>query len=292
MLMLRERSQLEELDVLRGPRPLVLVPTMGALHEGHLSLVRQAAELGPVVVSIFVNPTQFGPGEDFDSYPRDLQSDCDLLAPLEVAAVFAPAVEEMYGSPDGVMVQPGHRARGLCGAGRPGHFSGVLTVVAKLFGLVQPDIAVFGRKDAQQCLVIRQMVEDLCLPVRLIDGLTVREPDGLAMSSRNRYLNSAERKQALCLSRALKTGEDLLRQGERRREVVEAAMAAILAEADRADYAVVRQVPDLETPSAMAGMTLLAVAGKVGPARLIDNNVWHITPEGLEPGCLLGTGKE
>ncbi len=292
MLMLRELSQLKELDALRGARPLVLVPTMGALHEGHLTLVRQAAEMGSVVVSIFVNPTQFGPGEDFASYPRDLQSDCDLLAPLEVAAVFAPAVEDMYTSPDGVMVQPGHRARGLCGAGRPGHFSGVLTVVAKLFGLVQPDIAVFGRKDAQQCLVIRQMVEDLCLPVRLIDGLTVREPDGLAMSSRNRYLHPAERRQALCLSQALKAGEDLLRQGERRREVIEAAMAAILAEADRAEYAVVRQVPDLETPSELDGMTLLAVAGKVGPARLIDNNVWQITPEGLEPGCLLGTGKE
>ena len=158
---------------------------MGALHAGHLALVEAARAHGPTVVSIFVNPKQFGPGEDFSRYPRDLERDLDLLRPLAPDAVFAPSVEEMYPQPTGVAVVPGPRADVLCGARRPGHFAGVLTVVAKLFNLVRPEIAVFGRKDGQQCLVIDEMVRDLDLPVRLLDVATVREPDGLAMSSRN-----------------------------------------------------------------------------------------------------------
>lgn len=292
MEILRTIESLPYLDTLRGDRPLVLVPTMGALHEGHLSLVRQAATMGPVVVSIFVNPTQFGPGEDYESYPRDLEADLDMLRPLGTSAVFCPAVEQMYSQEGGVTVQPGFRSRGLCGGDRPSHFSGVLTVVAKLFGLVQPDVAIFGRKDAQQCLVIRQMVEDLKMPVKLVDGLTVREGDGLAMSSRNRYLSPEEREQALCLSQALKNGEQLLRAGQRDPEVVNAAMLEILSAADSVEYAEVRCVPDLQVPTAIEGMTLLAVAARVGPARLIDNFVLDIKNEGVFPGYLLGTGKE
>jgi pantoate--beta-alanine ligase len=288
MDVLRTAESLHRLDELRGDRPLVLVPTMGALHEGHLSLVRQGAALGPVVVSIFVNPTQFGPGEDFEAYPRDLEADLDLLRPLGVGAVFAPEVQEMYGHEGGVTVQPGFRALGLCGGDRPGHFSGVLTVVAKLFGLVRPDIAIFGRKDAQQCLVIRQMVEDLKMPVRLVDGVTVREADGLAMSSRNRYLDPAQRTRALCLSRALKRGEELLAAGGRHSAVLERAMLEILTEADTVEYAEVRRVPDLEKTDLVEGMTLLAVAARVGPARLIDNLVLEVSDAQIVPGYLLG----
>jgi len=292
MEILRTASSLEYLDKLRGDRPLVLVPTMGALHEGHLSLVRQGAGLGTVVVSIFVNPTQFGPGEDFAAYPRDLAADLELLRPLDVAAVFAPDVAEIYSAEGGVTVQPGSRAVGLCGANRPGHFAGVLTVVAKLFGLVRPDVAVFGRKDAQQCLVIRQMVEDLKMPVRLVDGPTVREPDGLAMSSRNRYLSPEQRRRSLCLIRALRRGEEIILDGEREPAAVTAAMARELAAADAVEYAEIRTVPDLEVPQRIAGMTLLAVAAKVGPARLIDNIVLDVTPAGVLPGYLLGQGKD
>ena len=292
MEILRTTESLGYLDHLRGARPLVLVPTMGALHEGHLSLVRQGAEMGAVIVSIFVNPTQFGPGEDLDSYPRDLEADLDLLRPLDVAAVFCPSVAQMYGHEDGVTIQPGYRGRGLCGGDRPGHFAGVLTVVAKLFGLVRPDVAIFGRKDAQQCLVIRQMVEDLKMPVKLVDGVTVREKDGLALSSRNRYLNPAERRQALCLSRALTRGEELLQSGERKRSVVVEALLEVLSAADSVEYAEVRGVPDLEETRLIDGMILLAVAARVGPARLIDNLVLDVKNDGVFPGHLLGTGKD
>jgi pantoate--beta-alanine ligase len=292
MELLKTAESLASLDALRGTRPLVLVPTMGALHEGHLSLVRQGTQLGPVVVSIFVNPTQFGPGEDFEAYPRDLQADLDLLAPLGVNAVFAPAVDEVYGGPGEVTVQPGSRSRGLCGGDRPGHFTGVLTVVAKLFGMVRPDVAVFGRKDAQQCLVIGQMVENLKMPVRLVDGPTVREPDGLALSSRNRYLDAGRREQALCLSRALRRAETLLDSGERDPGVLQRDMLEILGQADQVEYAEVRSVPELEQPDRVSGMTLLAVAARVGPARLIDNFVLDVDRSEIRPGCLLGTGKE
>ena len=288
MEILRNIQSLAYLDTLRGDKPLVLVPTMGALHEGHLSLVKLGAEIGPVVVSVFVNPTQFGPGEDFESYPRDLEGDLNLLRPLGVKAVFTPEVGEIYGGQDGVTVQPGFRAQGLCGGDRPGHFAGVLTVVAKLFNLFRCEVAIFGRKDAQQCLVIRQMVEDLKMPVRLIDGVTVREPDGLAMSSRNRYLSSDQRLRALCLSRALYLAEELLRSGERNPEVVVDAMRQVLVSADSPEYAGVWSVPDLGQSTEISGMTLLAVAARVGPARLIDNLVLDITNEGVFPGYLLG----
>lgn len=292
MEILRTASDLTQLDdlgtSLRQNRPLVLVPTMGALHEGHLSLVRAAAEVGPVVVSIFVNPAQFGPTEDFGSYPRDLAADMDLLEPLGVHAIFAPTVTEIYGGEGEVTVTPGRRGQGLCGGDRPGHFGGVLTVVAKLLGLVRPDVAIFGRKDAQQCLVIGQMVADLRLPVRLVDLPTVREADGLAMSSRNRYLSPAQRQQALCLSRALNTAREMIVGGLRDSEKLRDAMKNELAAADEIEYAEIRQVPDLEAVGALSGTMLLAVAAKVGPARLIDNLVLDLSAPEVHDGFLLG----
>lgn len=287
MIVCRTAEELAALDSLHGDRPLVFVPTMGALHEGHLSLVRLGSEWGPVVVSIFVNPTQFGEGEDFDAYPRDTAADLALLESLEVAAVFTPAVAEVYGGDDEVTVRPGHRGLGLCGQNRPGHFAGVLTVVAKLFGMVRPDVAVFGRKDAQQCLVIAQMVEDLKMPVTLVDCPTIREKDGLALSSRNRYLDAGERTRALCLYRALTAGRDLLSAGERSTAAIVESMLGELAAADQVDYAEVRRVPGLELEDQVRGMTLLAVAAQVGPARLIDNYVLNVSDHEVADGVLL-----
>ncbi len=271
MDLISRRADLGRLDALRERGPLAFVPTMGALHEGHLSLVRRAREVGPVVVSIFVNPTQFGPGEDFDRYPRTLEADMAMLEPLGVEAVFAPPVEDMYARPDGTSVTAGARADVLCGARRAGHFDGVVTVVAKLFNMVRPDVAVFGRKDAQQCLVIDAMVRDLGMDVRLIDAPTIREDDGLAMSSRNRYLEGEDRTRALCLKRALDATRRALDEGERDTQALEDVMALHLAPADVVDYAEVRTVPDLERPDTAAGRLLLAAAAHVGGARLIDN---------------------
>jgi pantoate--beta-alanine ligase len=290
MIVLRGAGELAALDGLRLPGPLVFVPTMGALHEGHLSLVRQGAALGPVVVSIFVNPTQFGPGEDFAAYPRTLDADLALLANEPTAVVFVPEVGDMYGSAGEVTVRAGRRGEGLCGGARPGHFDGVLTVVAKLFGMVRPDIAIFGSKDAQQCLVIDQMVRDLRLPVTLLDAETVREQDGLAMSSRNRYLGVADRARALCLSRALAAGRAVLEGGVRDAGLVEAAMGEALAAADAIDYAVVRSLPDLTScESSLAGALLLAVAARVGPARLIDNVALRVDSAGVTETRLLAS---
>ena len=269
----------------------MLVPTMGALHEGHLDLVRQGAEMGQVVVTIFVNPTQFGPNEDFGSYPRTLQRDLELLANLPVAGVFAPETREIYGSGLEVTIQPGNRGQGLCGGDRPGHFAGVLTVVAKLFGLICPDLAIFGRKDAQQCLVIGQMVENLKMSIQLVDAPTRREPDGLAMSSRNRYLSVQQRDQALCLSKALEAGKKLIVNGCRDSLDIQKAMMEILKESDLVEYAEVRHVPNLEVKKTVSGRTLLAVAAKVGPARLIDNFVLQVNDNQVTDSYLLGTGR-
>jgi pantoate--beta-alanine ligase len=285
-------TELNALPLRRGERPLVLVPTMGALHEGHLSLVRLGRRLGPVAVSIFVNPTQFGPGEDFESYPRDLDADLTLLAREKTEAVFTPDLAEMYGAEGEVTVRPGRRAQGLCGGDRPGHFTGVLTVVAKLFGAVRPDIAVFGRKDAQQCLVIDQMVADLKLPVRLVDGPTIREPDGLALSSRNRYLDGEERKRARCLHRALLAARDLVTAGKREPGILVEAMRRELAAADRIEYAEIRQVPELEVPETLSGRVLLAVSAQVGSARLIDNLVLDVSPTNVAESFLLNDPRD
>ncbi len=276
MDLIRCRGELKRLDSLRGLDPLCFVPTMGALHAGHLDLVKRAKAHGPTVVSIFVNPMQFGPGEDFDRYPRNLDDDLILLAPLGVDAVFVPAVAEMYARPDGVSVRAGARAAGLCGARRPGHFDGVVTVVAKLFHMVRPDIAVFGRKDAQQCLVIEEMVRDLAMGIRLLDVPTVRADDGLAMSSRNRFLDAVDRGRALALSRALGAAHRAIEEGERGIAVLEDLMALELADVDVVDYASVLSVPELERAESASGRLLLAIAAHVGPTRLIDNLVLEV----------------
>jgi pantoate--beta-alanine ligase len=255
----------------RGGR-VALVPTMGALHEGHASLLRTArARLDAddlLVASVFVNPLQFGPGEDLDRYPRTLDADLGVCADAGVDVVFAPAVDEVYpGGDPQVTVDPGPLATVLEGAVRPTHFRGVLTVVAKLFGLVQPDLAVFGQKDYQQLTLIRRMVADLCLGIEVVGADTVREPDGLALSSRNRYLSAEERTRALALSAALRAG---VAAGGAGPDAVRAAGLAVLADAGvEPDYLEVTD-PDLGPPPER-GEGRLLVAAKVGTTRLIDN---------------------
>ncbi len=270
MKLLTSSGELSFLDQLRSD-PIVLVPTMGALHNGHLALVKEAEKYGKVVVSIFVNPTQFAPNEDFNSYPRTIDSDLEILSESNVAAVFCPPVSDMYA--DGVVttVQPGSRANCLCGADRPGHFSGVLTVVAKLFNMTTADYAIFGRKDAQQCLVIDQMVSDLKIPIKLIDIPTVRESGGLAMSSRNRYLDDQQRKRALSVSASLQKAKSMLESGCRNTKEIEEAVSNKLAACDSIEYVEVLSIPELDKNEIIDGRCLLAVAVKVGPARLIDN---------------------
>jgi len=252
-----------------------LVPTMGYLHRGHLELVRRGRELASYcVVSIFVNPTQFGPSEDLAKYPRDLARDVDLCREAGVDAVFAPPAAEMY--PDGFQtyVTVDELSQPLCGARRPGHFRGVATVVAKLFHAVEPDIALFGTKDYQQLQVIQRMVQDLNMAVRIEAVPTVREPDGLALSSRNVYLKGEDRERALALSRALQKAEDLVAGGEVRAASVLSAVAGILEDAEvRVDYAELRHPETLTPVESVAPRALLALAGFVGKTRLIDNRI-------------------
>ena len=253
---------------------IALVPTLGALHQGHLAHVRRARELADVVVvSIFVNPLQFAPHEDLAKYPRDLETDLDALAPLGVAYVFAPAVDEMY--PDGgtqVKVTGGPVASLFEGRSRPGHFDGVLTVVAKLLMIAQPDVVTFGQKDAQQLYLVQRMVHDLNIPTTIEVIPTVREPDGLAMSSRNRYLGPADRKAARALSQALEAASSA---GDRGIDAVLAAAQGSLADRDliTLDYLkVVNPRTFLPVDDAYRGPARVLVAAQVGPARLIDND--------------------
>ncbi len=250
------------------------VPTMGYLHEGHLSLVRRArAENDHVAVSIFVNPTQFGPHEDYSRYPRDLERDLRLLEPLGVDLVFAPSVEEMYppGFQTWVIVEG--VSRPLEGAARPGHFRGVATVVTKLFNIVQPDRAYFGQKDAQQAVVIRRMVQDLNIPVEIVVCPTVREPDGLAMSSRNTYLNPEERRAATVLFRALQAAKARYEQGERDAERLREAMREVIQAEPlaRLDYVSVADPETLQELDRVEDRALLSLAVYIGKTRLIDN---------------------
>jgi pantoate--beta-alanine ligase len=248
---------------------LALVPTMGALHEGHRSLIRLAREQADAVaVSIFVNPLQFGPSEDLDRYPRTLDADLDACRDEGVALVFAPATSEMYSDGAQVTIDPGPLGALLEGAVRPGHFAGVLTVVTKLLNLVRPEVAVFGEKDYQQLALIRRLVADLDLGVRVVAGPTVREPDGLALSSRNRYLTPEQRRAALALGAALRAGGAAGPAGP---DAVLAAARAVLARATGVvvDYVALR-APDLE-PAPPAGPARLLVAARVGGTRLIDN---------------------
>lgn len=266
------------------PGEVTLVPTMGALHDGHATLIRAAASTGPgapgsasTIVSIFVNPLQFSPDEDLARYPRTLEADLALCAANGVDAVFAPSVEEMYDDDRQVGVTSGRMGTVLEGASRPGHFDGVLTVVTKLFTLVRPDRAFFGRKDIQQFALVNRLVADLDLGVEIVGVPTVRDHDGLALSSRNTYLSSTERELALSLSRSLRAGEQAAAAGARPREVI-AAVRAVLAlaatehdgfavdYAELVDFATFTSVPD-----DFSGSAVVALAVRVGSTRLIDN---------------------
>jgi pantoate--beta-alanine ligase len=261
---------------LKLAEPVGFVPTMGYLHEGHLSLVRQArTENKSVVVSIFVNPTQFGPTEDFDRYPRNLKRDLALLEREGADVVFAPPADEMYPTRFSSRVEVEELTKRLEGARRPGHFSGVTTVVAKLFNIVQPTRAYFGQKDAQQAIVIKKMVADLNINLEVITLPTVREPDGLAMSSRNSYLSPDERQAALVLYRALMLAKDLWSQGEKdaeklRKEMVELIQKEPLAAIDYVSIANHETLDELEEVKPPA---LVSLAVKIGKTRLIDNVV-------------------
>jgi pantoate--beta-alanine ligase len=253
-----------------------LVPTMGALHAGHLSLVEASRrECDFTVVTVFVNPSQFGPNEDFARYPRTLVADLAALASLGVDLVFAPPTEEIYRPGHDTFVEVGRASAPLEGRFRPGHFRGVATVVLKLFNLVQPNAAYFGRKDYQQSLVIRRMVEDLDLPIEVRVCPTVREPDGLALSSRNAYLSADERRRALAISRSLRLAAELARQGTLDSQSILEKMRAVLAEAGgiEVDYIALVNPDTLEDVERIAGPTVAAIAAKVGKTRLIDNEI-------------------
>ena len=259
-----------------GGKRLGLVPTMGALHEGHLSLVRAAKEKTDVIAtSIFVNPTQFGPTEDFSRYPRALEKDCAILWREGVEFVFAPAVEEMYPAGAVTWVTVGGLSDRLCGKSRPGHFRGVATVVAKLFHIIEPDAAFFGQKDAAQHAIIRKMVRDLDMPVAIEVCPIVREADGLALSSRNTYLNTEERKSALVLYRSLQCAQELFRTGERNSaKLIAAARQEFASESNvRLDYFKIVNPDSLEHVLDTSSPSLAAVAAYVGNTRLIDNIV-------------------
>ncbi len=258
------------------PAPFGLVPTMGYLHEGHLSLVRRArAECASVGVSIFVNPTQFGPEEDLETYPRDLERDLRLLRAEGVDLVWRPTVEEMYPPGFQTWVTVEALTRPLEGAHRPGHFRGVTTVVAKLFNAFTPDRAYFGQKDAQQAIVIRRMVQDLNYPLEIVVCPTVREPDGLAMSSRNTYLNPEERRAATVLYRALMAAAEAFERGEREAEALREVMRRVLAQEPlaRPQYVSVADPETLQELEGPVERALLSMAVFIGKTRLIDNVV-------------------
>ena len=259
----------------RAGETVALVPTMGYLHEGHLSLVRIARrKAAHVVVSVFVNPTQFGPNEDFAQYPRDERRDFALLRAEGVDAVFAPTPEEMYGADATVSLTESKLSKTMCGAFRPIHFAGVLTVVLKLFHVSRADVAVFGRKDAQQLAVIRRMVRDLDVPVKIVGAPLVRERDGLALSSRNTYLSPAEHARALALHEALDAATADYRAGNTDPKRAVAKIEKALAKAcDRVDYVVAVDADTLEPVRRLGRNTLLALAAYVGKTRLIDNHV-------------------
>jgi pantoate--beta-alanine ligase len=256
-----------------GVPGVALVPTMGNLHEGHLDLVRLARKEGQrVVVSIFVNRLQFGPAEDFDRYPRTLEADLAKLEPLGVDVVFAPDERELYPVTQQFFVEPPPIASELCGAFRPGHFRGVATVVLKLFNAVQPAVAVFGKKDYQQLFIIRSMVEQLNLPVRILAGETRREADGLAMSSRNQYLSASDRIRAAALSKALVAAQAALERGRTDYPEIESEARNFLdSNGFRVDYVALRKSGDLLPPTGSGEAIVVLGAAWLGTTRLIDN---------------------
>ncbi|NLV21183.1 MAG: pantoate--beta-alanine ligase [Syntrophomonadaceae bacterium] len=264
----------------RQGQKIGLVPTMGYLHAGHLSLVKEAGRhCDIVVVSIFVNPTQFGPNEDFDSYPRDVESDRKKLAEEKVDAIFAPSARDMYREGYNSWVElKGEITSKLCGGSREGHFRGVTTVVSKLFNICQPDKAFFGQKDAQQAMIIEKMVQELNFPITIVRVPIVREADGLALSSRNVYLDEEQRRQALVLSRSLQKARQLAEDGERNvsrlkqeiRKMIEAATQANI------DYVEIYDAEDLGDVEEIRGSVLIALAVKFGNTRLIDNLIVEV----------------
>jgi pantoate--beta-alanine ligase len=255
-------------------RRIGCVPTMGCLHEGHLSLVREAQRRADaVVLTLFVNPAQFGPHEDFARYPRTVEQDLALCRAAGVAAVFLPEAGALYRPDHSVYVVEEQLGKTLCGASRPGHFRGVCTIVAKLFHLTLPHVAVFGQKDYQQAAILRRMVRDLHFPVEIVVAPIVREPDGLAMSSRNRYLSADDRRRALGLSRALRLAQEALDRGETDAAALCRRLAARLADefSLRVDYVAAMDADTLEPVSQLAPGVVIALAAFAGPTRLIDN---------------------
>ena len=265
----------------REGKTVGLVPTMGYLHEGHLTLMRRARqEQGLVIATLFVNPLQFGPQEDYADYPRDLERDCKLAESTGIDVLFAPSVDEMYPAGNGKIlsfVDVEKITATLCGASRPGHFRGVATVVTKLFNIAEADVAYFGQKDAQQVAVIRRMTEDLNMNVKIVAVPIVREPDGLAMSSRNKYRAPAQRQAALVLSRSLERAASLLAAGERDSALILAAVRELIDQQPLAEIDYVSLVDPLSLAAIerVEQQALLALAVKFGKTRLIDNMLWE-----------------
>lgn len=278
MQVIRQIKEMQKIsDRLRekGKR-IGFVPTMGYLHDGHVSLVRKAKELcDSIVVSIFVNPTQFGPGEDFQRYPRDEEGDKAKLERAGVDFLFMPEAGEMYPSRYQTSVEVAEVSKGLCGDFRPGHFRGVATVVAKLFNIVKPHAAVFGEKDYQQLLVIKRMVEDLNFDIEIIPGTLIREEEGIAMSSRNAYLSPEDRKRATVLHRSLVKAKELVDSGEKRTYNIVQAVEKMIGSVEGVSlqYVEVRDAETLERVESVSGPAVIAVAAMVGSVRLIDNIV-------------------
>lgn len=283
MQVIKQIEQLKQVvrDVKRQGKTVGLVPTMGYLHEGHLTLMRRARkEQGLVIATLFVNPLQFGPQEDYADYPRDLARDCELAESTGIDVLFAPAVDEMYPAGNGktlTFVDVEKITASLCGASRPGHFRGVATVVTKLFNIAEADVAYFGQKDAQQVAVIRRMAEDLNMNVKIVAVPIVRESDGLAMSSRNKYLDSAQRQAALVLSRSLERAASLLAAGERDSSLIVATVRDLISQEPLAEIDYVSLVDPLtmEALDRVETRALLALAVKFGKTRLIDNMLWE-----------------
>jgi pantoate--beta-alanine ligase len=270
-----EMQRLANAARLAGER-IALVPTMGYLHEGHVSLMREARRRATMVaVSIFVNPTQFGPNEDLASYPRDFERDCELMRTVPVDVVFAPQPNDVYGPGFQSVVEVTELTKGLCGAHRPGHFCGVTTVVAKLFNIVKPHLALFGQKDYQQLRAIQQMTRDLNFDIEIVPMKTVRESDGLAMSSRNAYLSPAERKTALALSRTLKAASASFESGAVEPDaVLKSALTELKRETGlQIEYVELLDAETLQPPQNLDSPVVVAIAARVGKTRLIDNVV-------------------
>jgi pantoate--beta-alanine ligase len=264
----------QALEPSRGKHTIGFVPTMGALHAGHAELIRTARrECGTVVVSVFVNPIQFSPGEDFKQYPRALEDDLRICNDAGVDLVLVPSVEQMYPTARRTTVHVSGITESLCGASRPGHFDGVATVVAKLFNIIQADRAYFGQKDAQQALVVRKMITDLNFPIRLRVCITVRDEAGLALSSRNRYLSDEQRNQALCLYQALRLAKEAIGSGERDSEPIVKKMRQVIDAAGPAkiDYISIVDTDTVQAVRHIDRPVLIALAVQIGPARLIDN---------------------